>query len=652
MVRKSQRVKLEHTRQGKKCREKAEMQNQCGTNRRPEQCCGAHRRKLELFCQDDEAFICTLCVPRHSSHSFAFLHEVVNVYKDKMKTYLTTLEYKVEDLKNVQNHQAKEILSIQEDAFSLELYITQEFAKLHQFLKDKEQKLIQQLKEEKANILKETDESLQSVKHGISFPVTVSATLEIKNKETEAETLKKVQHFESIEKDFLATQKTRDSNLDLRQQVSVHILTVPKTFEDVAVAFSEEEWKLLRKQDKELHREVMIQNYETLVSVGYKIAQKKLLELFKADDELSKDVLKRTSTTKQKNNLDDNFHSITDMEYSMSCRQQASLERPQLHHPAENLQQCAQPVNVCDRFRITTLPQLHVKHSNMNLKCDNGTFQLNLTENLQQSTDPEKGYGKLHLTPVPELNSEHNCSKTSECDTSLISRTEKKPYKCTECNKSFICARRLQNHQAFHMGNKPYKCAQCSKSFTYPSHLRMHLVCHTGIKPFKCDQCDKSFTQKRSLVHHQYSHTGIKPFKPFKCAECDKCFIRKQQLECHQYSHMGIKPFKCAECDKSFTQKMQLMHHQYCHTGTKPYKCAECDKYFTRKGSLVHHQYSHKGIKPFKCDECNKCFAHKQQLIHHQYCHTGIKPFKCAECDKSFTNKQYLKFHQYSQHRD
>ncbi|XP_043942929.1 zinc-binding protein A33-like [Protopterus annectens] len=309
MVRKSRRVKLEHTRQGKKSREKAELQNLYATYGRPEQRCEEHRWKLELFCQEDEAFICTLCVPRHSSHNLAFLHEVVNVYKDNMKTPLTTLESKAEDLKYVQNHQEKETLSIQEDTFNLELHISQKYAKLHQCLKDMEQKLIQQFKEERANILKETEGSLQSVKHDISFPVVVSGTLELGNKETKAVTMKKVRNFESTEKDFIATQKTRESNLELRQQESVHILTVPETFEDVAVAFSEEEWKLLRKQDKELHREVMIQNYETLVSVGYKIPQKKLLRLFKADDELPKDVLRRLGTTEQKDNLGGNFHN-------------------------------------------------------------------------------------------------------------------------------------------------------------------------------------------------------------------------------------------------------------------------------------------------------------------------------------------------------
>ncbi|XP_043936142.1 putative protein ZNF720 [Protopterus annectens] len=48
-------------------------------------------------------------------------------------------------------------------------------------------------------------------------------------------------------------------------------LEMPETFEDVAVEFSREEWKLLSEEEKELHREVMVQNYENMISIGYNI---------------------------------------------------------------------------------------------------------------------------------------------------------------------------------------------------------------------------------------------------------------------------------------------------------------------------------------------------------------------------------------------
>ncbi|XP_043942322.1 zinc finger protein 578-like [Protopterus annectens] len=464
------------------------MQNLHTTNGNTQQCCGEHRRRLELFCKEDEAFVCVLCVPGHSSHSFVFLHEAVSVYKDKLKIALASLESKVHDLAYLQNKQKKELDDIWEDGFSLKQYITQEFAKLHQFLHDREQKLIQQLKSEEAEVLKEVEKNLECIKRDISYHVAVSnISLMIKNEETEilqgteenleyvkndvisthmtvcdtnlvlkhesASILKEEKHeSEYIETDVMTTREMlSDRNMEVGHQEPVGLLTVPETFDD-AITFSEEEWKMLRKQDKELHREETIHNYETLVSVG-----------------------------------------IRSTENSVSCNRQSSVGAQQLYRQAENLQQCAQPV---------------------------------------------KGYDKCHVAPVPPLHLEHKCSKTSECEVPQRPFRGKKLYKCVECSKCFTCRSSLRQHSVSHTGEKPYKCTECSKCFSYLSGLRQHLATHTGKKPYKCTECSKCYPYHTSLRRHLAAHTGD---KPYKCTECGKCFTQKVHLEYHQYTHTGMK---------------------------------------------------------------------------------------------------------------
>ncbi|XP_043942350.1 zinc finger protein 501-like [Protopterus annectens] len=453
--------------------------------------------------------------------------------------------------------------------------------------------------------------------------MTVSdANLELKNKVIK--TVKEMENLsDCIQNGLRTTPKTFSNIFQLGQQQ--YLLTVPETFEDVAVTFSKEEWKLLRKQDKELYREVMVQNYENLVSLGYKIPPESLLLLLKVGDELPKGGILGKGPTELKSKVLDNLYSIERTKWSASYSQLPSFGTPQSHLPAENMHQCVQPV---------------------------------------------KGCAKFHLTSVPQPGTGHNCSKSSECDKSP--RTHKKKlYKCTRCSKCFTRRRNLKQHYAVHTGEKTYKCAECSKCFASRSSLRQHHTVHTENKPYKCTECSKSFTRLSSLREHRAIHTAESPYKctecskcftrlsslrehhsvhtaerPYKCSECGKCFTQKRHLKYHQKTHTGNTPYKCFECGKCFACPSYLQQHHATHTGAKPYKCTECSKCFTRLSSLQIHENQHTGEKPYKCAQCSKCFTRRRNLKQHYATHTGEKPFKCTVCSKCFTRVSYLRQHQ------
>uniref|UniRef100_A0A8C5KKU2 Zinc finger protein 282 n=1 Tax=Jaculus jaculus TaxID=51337 RepID=A0A8C5KKU2_JACJA len=135
------------------------------------------------------------------------------------------------------------------------------------------------------------------------------------------------------------------------------------------------------------------------------------------------------------------------------------------------------------------------------------------------------------------------------------------------------------------------------------------------------------------------------PVLPYSCPECGKSFGVRKSLIIHHRSHTKERPYECAECEKSFNCHSGLIRHQMTHRGERPYKCSECEKTYSRKEHLQNHQRLHTGERPFQCALCGKSFIRKQNLLKHQRIHTGERPYTCGECGKSFRYKESLKDH-------
>ncbi|XP_066578352.1 uncharacterized protein LOC136768183 [Amia ocellicauda] len=194
--------------------------------------------------------------------------------------------------------------------------------------------------------------------------------------------------------------------------------------------------------------------------------------------------------------------------------------------------------------------------------------------------------GKLHRQPQGV----RSYTRSGVLSTHSRSRTEEKPYPCTQCGKRFSQSGALKLHQRTHTGEKLFSCVLCGKSFSQAGSVKLHQRTHTGEKPYPCTQCGKRFSQSGALKLHQHTHTGE---KLFSCVQCGKSFSQAGALKLHQRTHTGEKPYSCTQCGKSFTQAVHLFIHQRCHTGERPYYCAQCGKGFTQAVHLNKHQCTH-----------------------------------------------------------
>ncbi|XP_053144629.1 zinc finger protein 665-like isoform X2 [Hemicordylus capensis] len=360
------------------------------------------------------------------------------------------------------------------------------------------------------------------------------------------------------------------------------------SFEDLAVCFSEEEWALLDRGQRALHRKVMAEICGHLAFLGD----------WREGEKQAEGARRRT-------------------EGSQMWSQTSPSEGPDLHSipiPGE---------------------------------CHKGSERSKIPQDVETLlSEPHlSSHPTIHSGEKPYSCSE--CGKSFNLKSGLRVHqrihTGEKPYKCSECGKSFTRGDMLTVHQRVHTGEKAHICSVCGKSFTRCDGLISHQRIHTVEKPYTCTDCGKSFSHKATLIVHQRVHTGD---KPYICSECGKSFYQKSTLTVHQRLHTGEKPYICSECGKSFRQSVNLIIHRRTHTGEKPFKCSECGKSFSQQSARIVHQRVHTGEKPYTCSECGKSFSHKATLIVHQRVHTGEKPYSCSECGKRFTQKPTLTVHQ------
>ncbi|XP_078511966.1 uncharacterized protein LOC144770974 isoform X2 [Lissotriton helveticus] len=359
------------------------------------------------------------------------------------------------------------------------------------------------------------------------------------------------------------------------------------TGHDAFSCFSQEEWELLQKWQKELYKNVLKEIDQALVSLGPVLATVFSLRAQGKQELLSRDHQESLKGARPHN--PDDLHKMNKEEIIHLDNIPETEGREGSECLAEGDGDCPSPVKDEDEAFCVE----HIDSSNEE--------SIGSPPGHEIVSFPIKDEEDAYCIYRPE--SEDRVTRSSGPDMASFHIKDEEEDYCIE-HPGSNNGQSISSPTAILPGvsvrggvtrKKPYACREKKRASHKPTVERPPET-YTGEKLFLCDICDKRFSKKSYLQQHQRLHGGP---NSIPCMDCGKIFSKPSDLQRHEIIHTGEKPFTCAECGRSFTQMSGLKRHRRLHTGENPFPCTECGKSYTFKSDLQRHQRNHTVENPF-----------------------------------------------------
>ncbi|XP_006763647.1 PREDICTED: zinc finger protein interacting with ribonucleoprotein K [Myotis davidii] len=335
-------------------------------------------------------------------------------------------------------------------------------------------------------------------------------------------------------------------------------------FEDLAIAFSQEEWNLLDEDQRLLYCEEMLEVFALVSSVGcwHKMDEEEVPPEQRVSVGESQVGASKTAPATQKTYL---------------CKRCFSVLKDILHLTELQAAYCEQKAFFSDTS---------VKDFFFSANCHQQQRDASGEKSWREDMDRASFVSRcsFYLTWVPSTSREvgKDLPAISDILQHQATVSTEEPHNSSEISYEFLG------------GKSHHQCVECEKAANIYQKVVQHLGVCSGEVNYECNKCGQGFRQMFNLIQHKGVHNGQ---RPYECSDCWKFFRNKSNLIQHQRVHTGEKPYECSECGKIFSQSSTLSQHKRVHTGEKSYECTYCGKAFREKSHLIKHYKVHTGEK-------------------------------------------------------